>query len=218
MNIDRFFFRIILLLIPGIIGSRIFRKLKHSSRADKKYDSWIDFFEILVFAVFSSLLYDCFILLINSIFDIEEALTFTVFTKDDSYFSLMQYIGLLATSLVLALLSCYACNRRLVYRIAKKIKLTNRYGDEDVWERFNNTNKSDWVYIRDNKQKLTYFGNIHTFSETDEKRELIIDDVSVYDEKSEHLYDVDRLYIERDDCDLTIEVPKANKGEKNERT
>jgi len=68
-----------------------------------------------------------------------------------------------------------------------------------------------WVYVRDGKTDLTYYGYISAFSDSHQERELLLSDVDVYGTNDlndmELYYSVDYLYIARNRDDLTIEIP-----------
>jgi hypothetical protein len=86
-----------------------------------------------------------------------------------------------------------------------KFKITCRYGDEDLWEKFQLDNGNEWMVIRDHKVGLYYFGHILTYSDTERMRELIMKEVSVFTKDGELCYEVDKVYIGRQFDDITIE-------------
>ena len=65
----------------------------------------------------------------------------------------------------------------------------------------------NYVYVRYIKHNLTYLGNVLSFSETDEFKELVLSNVSVYSyDKSELLYEVGEIYLSLSKDDLIIEL------------
>ena len=112
-------------------------------------------------------------------------------------------------SIVVGLLSAFIYNKKLLYRVARSLKVTQHYGDDDVWSFVTNSDDVEWLFVRDHKVGLVYFGWLSVFSESDEKRELLLEDVDVYNNSDgKKLYHTDSLYICRGDDDLTLEVPK----------
>ncbi len=106
----------------------------------------------------------------------------------------------------------------LLNKIGKFFRVTARYGDVDVWHFFNNSpmdEKNDgYLYVRDLKTGFTYYGYIQLYSDSEQDRELVISDVSVYkSESGEHCYDLKNLYLSRNRDDITIEVPNQAEGE-----
>jgi hypothetical protein len=95
-----------------------------------------------------------------------------------------------------------------INRIGRFLKVTRRFGDEDVWNYFNNIREVNWVFVRDHKLDLIYFGWISVCSDSEKARELLMRDVRVYSNSTnDFLYEVSLLYISREPFDLTIEVP-----------
>ena len=84
-----------------------------------------------------------------------------------------------------------------------------------MWDYFHNTPQIEWVFVRDHKMDLTYYGWIAVYSDSEKDRELILKDVQVFSAESEDLlYNIEVMYICRDKYDLTIEAPALfeNKG------
>ena len=67
---------------------------------------------------------------------------------------------------------------------------------------------SRWVYVRDNRTNLVYHGYIKKYSDSGQEREMLMEDVSVYNENSKHLYDLEQVYFSKDKFDFSIEVSK----------
>jgi hypothetical protein len=126
--------------------------------------------------------------------------------------------GGVLSAFALCLLLSYLHRYNALNFIAQVIRATNRYGDEDVWHFFHNAperQKNDgWVFVRDHKLDLVYYGYINVWSESGKQRELVLSDVSVFHNKSgDELYSSDVVYLSRNAEDLTIEVPKQERIE-----
>jgi len=98
---------------------------------------------------------------------------------------------------------------KVINKLGHFFRVTQRFGDEDVWELYHNMPGNEWVYVRDHKLSLTYYGWIYAYSDSEKERELLMQDVEVFssEEKGEPLYHRKILYISRHRHDLTIEVP-----------
>lgn len=106
-----------------------------------------------------------------------------------------------------AALAALLINYKVFNRIAQKIRVTTKYGDENLYSYFLNAREIDWIYIRDPENNLTYQGRVVSHSENDSMQEIVLSDVSVYRyEDSTHLYDVPSLYLSRPLGLLTIEA------------
>ncbi|MDR0893153.1 MAG: hypothetical protein LBN24_11160 [Mediterranea sp.] len=110
----------------------------------------------------------------------------------------------------------YISSKKILNRLFKKWKLTNRYGDNDVWSFLCNSPEIDWIYLRDKSTQLTYFGKLRAFSDSGKKREILLQEVEVYRDEN-RLYDIDSVYLELDEYQFSIETPKKqNNGRDNE--
>ena len=100
-------------------------------------------------------------------------------------------------------------HNKLLLRIARKLQVSNRIGDEDIWSYFLASDTVGWVFVRDKESNLTYYGNVVAFSEPgDGVRELVLDDVSVYSsDTSTYLYDSPAVYLSGDKGKFSIELP-----------
>jgi len=144
---------------------------------------------------------------------------YILFISDKS--NIHNVVGAAFVSIFLAFIFSYIYTFGLINRFAKLIRASNRYGDEDVWHFFHNAPLSDknngWIYVRDHKLNLIYLGYVSAWSESDKTRELIISDVTVYNDDANLLYETDHIYISRKKDDITIEIPDLSKMKNNEK-
>ena len=72
-----------------------------------------------------------------------------------------------------------------------------------------NSNETEWVTIRDLKNNLVYDGWIKAFSEDSRNPEILLRDVTVYNNSSaEELYEIDAQYLKLDSECISVEVRK----------
>jgi hypothetical protein len=203
MSISSFLIRIILLVIPGIIGSLLYRSLRgRTSRKD-----WEDYLEILVF---SFLAYGVYGLLIR-LFNAGDALvTFRAFTNESVPIDKPIGHAILFASIAavpIAFIASYIDNYKLINKFARRIKATRRFGDEDVWDYFNRSPDIKWVNVRDHKLNLLYACWIQSYSDPYKDRELLLRNVKVYNNTTgEFFYNTDVMYLSRKSDELTIEA------------
>jgi len=225
MSFDSFILRIIIILIPGIVGYKTYRILCSSGKKQKQLKDWEDFFNILVFSLFSYIVLKFFILLVNFIgmslsetfVGIKTSMLDAILDQNISV-SYSEIFFSLLVSILIGIISATMSNKKLIFRFFKWIKVTRHYGDEDIWSYINNSSDIEWVIVRDHKYELMYYSYIMLFSDYGEKRELLLGDVDVYSNNSgDFIYHTDKLYICRDEYDLSIEITKTQKkGEGNE--
>lgn len=99
-------------------------------------------------------------------------------------------------------------NYKIINRIGKFLKLTTKYGDENLYSYFLNANNVNEVYVRDIANNITYHDMVDSYSETNEFKEMVLRDVKVYDYATSNLmYELDKVYLSRPKDDIIIEVP-----------
>jgi hypothetical protein len=206
LDISGLVIRIIFLLLPGAIGRTIYRKLR--GRAKRK--DWEDLLEVTIFSLLSYATYALIVHLINA--GLAAGIQFTAFAAFFDEKVSIRWQDVLNSSLasvLLAVLASYVYRLNLVNRIGKLIKATTRFGDEDVWDFFHHSPnvRGSWVTVRDHKLNLYYFGWVEAFSDSGKERELLMGEVSVYDDATgDCIYKTDILYLSRANHELTIEV------------
>ncbi len=226
MEISELTIRIIILLLPGLIGALIIEKLTvHKEISNFRFvvhsiilgcSSYLTLQFILnIFALFRLLFKDNFepktIMFWNSLFN----------AKTPISISEVAYSCL--SGILLAFFISAAVQNKWLNIIAKKLKISNKFGDEDLYYYFLNAKEIDWVWVRDEENGYTYEGHVDSFSETKTIRELLLTDVKVYPYDSDkELYHVPALYLSfSKDSPLYIEVPinemEVNKDEKTKK-
>ncbi|UOY06563.1 hypothetical protein L0P88_21900 [Muricauda sp. SCSIO 64092] len=200
MEISELTLKLILLLIPGSIACIIYERLTIHKR-------WTSFKFITNAILFGGISY----LLAQVIFNICGGdSTFDSFwenlpTKEIPFSAILKasliaiFVGLASTAID---------HYKLINRFGKWLRLTNKYGDENLYSYFLNAKDVEEIYVRDIENDLTYHGLIDSFSENEEIKELVLRDVVVYRYKnSEQLYEIDKLYLSKSKESLIIELP-----------
>jgi hypothetical protein len=110
----------------------------------------------------------------------------------------------------LGLIASRAHRNKWIPRLARAIRVSNRTGDEDLWEFFHDTTNTDWIIVRDHDYHLVYYGGVRQYSESEKDRELLLENVSVYSDEDNivvFMYETPALYIARDKNKISIELP-----------
>ena len=72
------------------------------------------------------------------------------------------------------------------------------------------------IFLRDHRFWPVYKGWIQLYSDAGPNRELLLNDVEVFDNASgARLYDVARLYVSRDQHEISLEITSATPEEAN---
>ena len=117
-----------------------------------------------------------------------------------------EIFGATILSVPIALTTAFVINHKIFHRIANKLGVSGKYGDENLYSFYLNSKEIDWVYVRDFERKLTYQGRVFSFSETDKIQEIVLSEVTVfgYDDSDEY-YSVPTAYLCRTLGSITIE-------------
>ncbi len=106
----------------------------------------------------------------------------------------------------LGLAVTFASSHKLHFRIVRRMGITKKFGELDVWGFVFNSPQVEWVTVRDYSRNLAYDGWVQLFSDDSENAELHLQDVRVYkNDSGEELYSVSSLYLSLDRSSIAIE-------------
>jgi len=110
-------------------------------------------------------------------------------------------------SIPVAFFSSFLINYKIFNKIAKKISITAKYGDENLFSFYLNAKEVDWIYIRDIEANITYQGQVISYSENEKIQEIVLAKVTLFKyEDSEELYSVPSIYITKEMGKFIIEA------------
>lgn len=122
-----------------------------------------------------------------------------------------------ALSPFIALAAAFCVNKKYLIRFAQRWRISNKYGDENLFSYFLNSPDVMWIYLRDPTSGFSYRGMVQSFSETKEVQEITLTDVTVYShEDSEELYQLRSIYLSKPPGAFTIESPTVVERESND--
>lgn len=210
MELNHFILRIVLLAIPGIITLYIYRSLK-GKNANKK--NWEDIFEIMIFSLINYSIFYLAVCANNYFHNKNDNIVFLNAILDEKiHIYWPEIIWTSAIGFINAFILSAADTFKIINKIGRLAKVTKRYGDEDVWEFVHNLDEIDWVFVRDHRLDLVYYGFIQLYSDSEKEREILINDVDIYSNSTgTFIYSTKSLYICRNKYDLTIEIPNEDK-------
>jgi len=196
--------KLIIILIPGAIATLIFGKLV-------LHKEWSSFRFVLYSILFGIISYLILQVLINSINLIPSIniieLTIWSNLNDANQIPYREVIFASLSSIIVAFFTSMIENRKIIYRIANKLGISNKYGEENLYSRFLSSKSVEYIYLRDVRNKLTYLGWIKSFCETDLVSEIRLADVSVYEyDSSDFLYSVKEVYLSLNKQEIIIET------------
>jgi len=205
---------LIVLLIPGLIAAFVYDSIT-------EHEKWNNFdFSVaaVLFGWFSylplyilNLLFDTvFASYINFRFEIFETLLKLL---NNGHMDSSIYIDIVTASLfafLIAFLAAACVNYKILTKFAQRLKISNKYGDENLFYYYLNNKNIDWIYVRDFPKNMTYIGRLNTFSENNGIQELAMFDVEVYGSEDAKSYGhIDTIYLCGKSGDFTIETIHA---------
>ncbi|MBM2816487.1 MAG: hypothetical protein HW421_3249 [Ignavibacteria bacterium] len=202
MQVSELTLKLILVLIPGIISTIIYDKLT----IHKKWESLSFLANCIFFGCLSYMFAQLIFQNLFGVYDIALQNFWNNLSQKEIPFSAIWKASIIA--ILIGFISSWFEYKKVVNRLGRKLHLTNKFGDENLYSFFLNSKEVKEVYIRDKKNDLTYHGFVRSFAETDEFKEIVLYDVSVYRySDSILLYEIDNLYLAQPKDDLIIELP-----------
>ncbi len=137
MTLSSFLIRIILLVMPGIVGSIFYRSIR--GKGSKK--DWEDYLEILAFSLTSYGAYGLLLYVLHYFHSVEDpfgafkALTTETLPLNYAIGRAIVFSSLLSIPIAFAI--SYVHEYKLINRFARFIGASKRFGDEDVWDYMN---------------------------------------------------------------------------------
>lgn len=209
---------LILILVPGLISFIIIENLTTQHKIEyKKSIVYVILLNFISFAILFLLCWmlhhDCFDYLKN--YDEDLNLSKIVLSYNFSLFFILWIILSIIIGFIIAIL----INKNIIYKIANYLGATIKVSNLPVWDDILSTpRESNFIVIRDMKNKLIYCGNLAHYSMLS-ATEIHLVNVDIYNEEAIFLYDVEEIYLPFMEH-MTIEFPKyeiENKENKNEK-
>lgn len=218
---NQFVVTLIVILIPGIIAAVICDKITvHSKWNAFKFGLYALILGLFAYAGLQVIFYTWDVIKSCSL-DVSSwshlhVWSSTVSEKHNISANEVVYATML--SLPVAFFASFLINYKVFNKLAKKLKVSSKYGDENLYSYYLNAKEIDWVYVRDIENNLTYQGRVESYAENDHMQELVMYDVTVFRYKdSVHLYSVPTIYLTKEMGRFIIEaIPKELLGEAND--
>ena len=201
MEIGDFAFRLLLILFPGIIATLIYKRLI----LKKKWES-IDFgINILLFGISSNLLLQ----LIYLIFRAGE-LSIWKRLQDNAPIPYLEIMLSSITALIIAGIATYANNKKTINNISYRLQISNKYGEDSLFYYFLEHKEITEVHILEPTLNLIYDGHVKYYSEDDQVKEIVLENVDSYNyQTSEKIDSFKYVYLSKArNENLIIEIPK----------
>ena len=212
MEISALTLKLIILLTPGALAAIIVKRLTVNHKPSSDFMFVLD---AVLLGMFSYLILQiCLIVWIwigNICSPHKDYHTLQVFRSiaDSSSIPYKEIIFACIFAIALGFFVSRIIEKRIINRIAIWMKVTQKYGDLNLFSHYLNAKSIEYVYIRDIKNSLTYLGYVSACSETTEYKELVLGDVTVFTyPESDELYDVQSIYLCFPKDEIKIEKAK----------
>jgi len=212
MSVNELAISIGVVLFPGLLATIICDKI--ASHTPKwrvfKYSVYSFVFGVLCYACvqFASWAAQAVVNLIGCQSNTAPLLkVWSIATADKPNVDLREVAFASLTAPIVAAIAASINDWKLLNRIAQKLNLSVKFGDENLFSYYLNRRDIDWVYVRDPRTNQTYQGRVVQWSETDHIQEVVLSDVTVYEyESSKELYSLPTVYLARTTGTFVIEA------------
>lgn len=223
MDISIFAFKLIVLLLPGIICSIIVKRLTIKS----KWESTDYVLNSLLYGGLSYIMLQLISSLLgyfrNILFNTNQEFylkIWTSFMDDKSQIPFDEILKGCLTGFILGFFISKAIEENYLNKIAQKLGFTSKYGDENLFYQFLGESDVHDIYLRNRADNIVYHGYVDYLSEDEDIREISLSEVDVYrDSDSKFLYSMRKVYIcFPKDKEFIVELSKPVKDEKETRS
>ena len=222
MNITDLVWNLFLILLPGVVSTLMLRYIttskKYSIFEFAIYSAALGMGTLVIMELFYSL-YSIIIAIFSSKYQVVWGLNLSIWdnlTNGQKNLNKLELFISYLLAIPMGFVWGFLITKKTVIKIFQKWKLTDRYGDDDVWSFYLNSPNTDWVLVRDKTENLTYFGKVSVYSDSTEIREILLEDVIVYSTDTwEEQYQSNAVYLELNNFDFTIESPKPEEDGNN---
>ncbi|MFH0989500.1 MAG: DUF6338 family protein [bacterium] len=212
MPLSELSWKLILLFTPGIICTLTIDMLTIHAR-------WSPFDFLIRSFIYGIITYLFLQLLLFTYFGIysvyhHEQITIAylsiwrLITEQGQTVNIIEITGSSILSIIVGFIASKVMNDKVLIKIGRKLKITSKFGDDDVWSYFLSDDEVHWVWVRCPKDNIVYEGWVQAFSESEKYREIVLRDVKVYaNNNSSFLYEIPAAYLSGEPNDLFIEIP-----------
>ena len=194
MNISEFTLTLLFLFLPGILGVLLIGAL-----------TTVKVTEIKIFSLYVYLLSVTSYLLTGFINDYR---FINFLLKGNLNITPKEIFIATIVSIVLSILIIYIINFNLMYKLAGKLRLSTKFGNNDVWLTLFNDKNTVWITLRPSDCEQYFVGEVEHFSDENNLRELTLVNVAIYsDDNGKYLNSQDKIYFSFPaDQSITIEI------------
>ena len=201
--ISEFVVALAVLFIPGLIWAKI--ELKYGTMVNRSYR------ELMINAfLFNGVIYTILFVIYYILNKNIDILQIAKITKQGRYDKLLdEFLWAFLISLVFAYCWLIMNQKRLMLKFLRLAKVSERNRDQDVWTMMHSSKDRKFEFVRILDWNINQFieGYVIVNSESEETRELLLQEANIFDFKGNLVYSSPLLYIARNKDDLTLDFP-----------
>ena len=202
MNISEFAFNLLLIFFPGIICTYMV-DLFTNHRERKQFQFIINAFVL----GFGSYLFYGFAVYCIAPEKVCKINFLHALSEGKTTISLREILKVSIISSILAVFIIIINTYKLHFRLFRRLNITKKFGEQDVWGFLMNSSDTEWVTVRDMENNIMYDGSVKAFSDNSKDAELLLENVSVYkNDSGQHLYDINAQYLSLNKDKISIEI------------
>lgn len=211
MTMFDFIQHFILFVVPGVITYLLFSHLT----GRKPLSDLFSVFLVFIFSTLAFLLGNLGLFLLNLIpgIDFQLADISQILTGNTKNITAQNIIASLISSVLIGLLAVVVWDKRLLFRIANRMKITGKTDNCEVWDYM--FDKQPWVIVRDYVSGNVYYGRVERYSDGSSIRELLLIDVNVFS-NNDGDYHMEQVYLSRTPSEFSIEIDDYESTNKTE--
>ena len=208
MDISNLTLKLIFILIPGAIAGLIFEKLT----VHKPWNNFKFIAQSILFGLLAYLITGWFIKLMNTIFNIHWTALTLWDNLADKEIPFTEIGKAAIAGVIIGFIASAIDHHKLVNRFAAWMSISTKYDDINLYSHFLNSRNIKQIHFKDFISGYIYQGNVESYWETDEIKEIVLRDVTVYENNSEdkrildELYKLDIVYLSRPKDEVLIEI------------
>lgn len=206
MTLFDFIERFILFVIPGVIAYSMFCYLA----GKRPLTDLLNISYIFIASIFSFIVGNFLLQVVNIFSCIKFQLVDVtqILSGNNGSLSVSGIISATVAAIALALVAIFFWDRNLLFRFANFLNLSHRADNNPVWDYMFDI--QPWIIVRDHVTGNTYYGKVIKYSDGNEIRELLLEDVRVYSKKNGE-YKMLNVYLSRLPSEFSIEIDDYNK-------
>lgn len=212
MEISTLTIKIIIILIPGLISYLIYKRITVRNSKKTDFQSVINSILLGFIAYVALQIINLCLCYIGNFCGGSYVYTLEIFksiSKDSIPYDEVIYATFLG--IVIAYILAYLDSNNIINRLAIKIGASSKWNDDNLYTIYLNNKETDWIYVRDIKNNLTYVGLVSIFAEREEQKEIVLNEVTVYSyPESIFLYNVPSIYLNFHNENIIIEQANIN--------